>query len=213
MTNDSAGPADARHSSGDVTQLLGKVSAGDHDAASQLIPLVYAELRRRAAYYMRGERPDHTLEATALVHDAFLKLVDRRDVNWQNRAHFFGLAADQMRRILIDHARGHRRKKRGGAQQKVSLDEAIIFSEDKSEELLAVDESLDRLAEIDSRQARIVVMRFFCGLTNEEVAEVIGLSLDTVKRDLNVAKAWLYAELKDRYGINARKTGRRDKAN
>jgi RNA polymerase sigma-70 factor, ECF subfamily len=196
-----------RSSSGEVTELLRQVAKGDQDAASKLIPLVYGEMRRRAASYMAGERPDHTLEPTILVHDAYLGLVRRQDVNWQSRAHFFGLAADLMRRILIDHARAHLRAKRGGKQRKISLDDGILFSPEKGEEVLAVDECLDRLAKIDPRQTRILVLRFFGGLTNEETAEVMGISLNTVKRDLNVAKAWLYAELKERHGIDSRKMG------
>ncbi|MGA7930177.1 MAG: sigma-70 family RNA polymerase sigma factor [Candidatus Sulfotelmatobacter sp.] len=197
----------AGSSSGEVTELLHQVAQGDQNAAAKLIPLVYAEMRRRAAAYMRAERPDHTLEPTILVHDAYLDLVGRQDVNWQSRAHFFGLAADQMRRILIDHARAHLREKRGGGQRKISLEEGFLFTPEKSEEVLAVDECLDRLAKIDPRRTRILVLRFFGGLTNEETAEVMGISLNTVKRDLQVAKAWLYAELRERHGMDSRKLG------
>jgi RNA polymerase sigma-70 factor, ECF subfamily len=200
------------HSSGEVTVLLRKVAQGDQEAVSKLIPLVYGELRRRAASYMRGERIDHTLQPTMLVNDAYLSLMDRRDVSWQNRAHFFGLAADLMRRILVDHARAHQRAKRGGGQPTISLEDALIFSEDKLEEVLAVDECLERLAKIDPRQARIVKLRFFGGLTNEEAAEVLGVSLNTVKRDLSLAKAWLYAELKERHGITTKKMGGSERA-
>ena len=193
--------------SAQVTVLLCAINRGDAEAASRLVPLVYRELRRLAASYMRRERPDHTLQATALVHEAYLKLVEQRAVNWQSRAHFFGVAAQLMRRILIDHARGHVRQKRGGEIQKVSLDEALAFSNQHAEEVLAVDESLQRLARLDPRQARVVEMRFFAGLNVEEVAEVLQLSPKTIKRDWSVAKAWLYADLKERHGIDVRTVG------
>jgi RNA polymerase sigma factor (TIGR02999 family) len=196
----------------DVTLLLSALTRGDDGAASQLIPVVYAELRRLAGSYMRRERSDHTLQATALVHEAYLKLVEQRSVNWQSRAHFFGVAAQLMRRILIDHARGHTRQKRGGDDQKVSLDEALIFSEQQADELLAVDDSLNQLAKIDPRQAKVVEMRFFGGLSIEEAAEALQVSPKTVKRDWSVAKAWLYADLKERYGIDAATMGDRQTA-
>src|ERR1700756_4705937 len=148
-----------------VTLLLSALTRGDDGASSKLIPVVYDELRRLAGSYMRRERVDHTLQATALVHEAYLKLIEQRSVNWQSRAHFFGVAAQLMRRILIDHARGHSRQKRGGEQKKVSLDQAYIFSPEQSAELLAVDESLQRLAKMDERQARVVELRFFGGLS------------------------------------------------
>ena len=181
-------------------------------AASKLIPVVYDELRRLASSYMRRERVDHTLQATALVHEAYVKLIEQRSVNWQSRAHFFGVAAQLMRRILIDHARGHLRQKRGGEQQKVSLDEAFIFSDQHADELIAVDESLNLLAKVDPRQARVVELRFFGGLSVEEAAEVLAVSPKTVKRDWSVAKAWLYADLKERYGIDAAAMGERQSA-
>jgi RNA polymerase sigma factor (TIGR02999 family) len=196
----------------DVTLLLSALTRGDDGAASKLIPVVYAELRRLAGSYMRKERTDHTLQATALVHEAYLKLVEQRSVNWQSRAHFFGVAAQLMRRILIDHARGHTRQKRGGDDQKVSLDEALIFSEQQADELLAVDDSLNQLAKIDPRQAKVVEMRFFGGLSIEEAAEALQVSPKTVKRDWSVAKAWLYADLKERYGIDAATMGDRQTA-
>jgi RNA polymerase sigma factor (TIGR02999 family) len=192
--------------------LLSALTRGDDGAASKLIPVVYAELRRLAGSYMRKERADHTLQATALVHEAYLKLVEQRSVNWQSRAHFFGVAAQLMRRILIDHARGHTRQKRGGDDQKVSLDEALIFSEQQADELLAVDDSLNQLAKIDPRQAKVVEMRFFGGLSIEEAAEALQVSPKTVKRDWSVAKAWLYADLKERYGIDAATMGDRQTA-
>jgi RNA polymerase sigma-70 factor, ECF subfamily len=196
----------------EVTLLLSALTRGDDGAATKLIPVVYNELRRLAGSYMRRERVDHTLQATALVHEAYLKLVEQRSVDWQSRAHFFGVAAQLMRRILIDHARGHTRQKRGGEQRKVSLDEAFVFSEKQADELLAVDDSLNRLAEIDPRQARVVELRFFGGLSVEEAAEVLGVSPKTVKRDWSVAKAWLYADLKERHGIDAAAMGERQSA-
>jgi RNA polymerase sigma-70 factor (ECF subfamily) len=191
----------------DVTLLLSALGRGEQDAASKLIPVVYDELRRLAASYMRRERQDHTLQATALVHEAYVKLIDQRSVNWQSRAHFFGVAAQLMRRILIDHARGHLRQKRGGEHQKVSLDEAFIFSGQQSAELLALDESLQRLTKMDARQGRIVELRFFGGLSVEEAAEVLNVSPKTVKRDWSVARAWLYADMKEHDGIDAGKLG------
>jgi RNA polymerase sigma-70 factor, ECF subfamily len=196
----------------EVTLLLSALTRGDDGAASKLIPVVYGELRKLAGSYMRKERVDHTLQATALVHEAYLKLVEQRSVNWQSRAHFFGIAAQIMRRILIDHARGHTREKRGGEQRKVSLDEAFIFAEQRADELLAVDDSLNQLAKFDPRQARVVELRFFGGLSVEEAAEVLGVSPKTVKRDWSVAKAWLYADLKERYGIDAAAMGERQGA-
>jgi RNA polymerase sigma-70 factor, ECF subfamily len=204
--------APAMSENADVTLLLSALTRGDDGAATKLIPFVYEELRRLAGSYMRRERVDHTLQATALVHEAYLKLIEQRSVSWQSRAHFFGVAAQLMRRILIDHARGHSRQKRGGDEQKVSLDEALVFSEQHADELLAVDDSLDQLAKIDPRQAKIVEMRFFGGLSVEEAAEVLGVSPKTVKRDWSVAKAWLYADLKQRYGIDAATMGSHQKA-
>lgn len=196
----------------DVTVLLSALTRGEDGAASKLIPVVYDELRRLAASYMRRERVEHTLQATALVHEAYLKLVEQRSVTWQSRSHFFGVAAQLMRRILIDHARGHARQKRGGEQKKVSLDEAFVFSEQHADELLAVDDSLNRLAKLDPRQARVVELRFFGGLNVEEAGEVLGISPKTVKRDWSMAKAWLYADLKERHGIDAAAVGERQSA-
>ena len=190
----------------DVTILLTKVTKGNEDAVAQLIPLVYDEMRRLAGRYMRRERTNHTLQATALVHEAYLRLVQQRS-DWRSRAHFFGVAAQVMRRILIDHARGHLRIKHGGQREAIPLDEGMVFSESKSEELLAVDEALDRLAKLDPRQSKIVEMRFFGGLTVEETAEALGISPITVKRDWNLARAWLYGEL-ERNGYHARDLGK-----
>lgn len=180
---------------GEITRLLVEIKGGNRRAQSELMPLVYAELRRLARGYMRGERPDHTLQATALVHEAYLKLVEEPAIDWQGRAHFFAVAAQLMRRILVDHARAHQAAKRGGLDHKISLEEELIFSEAKSAELLALDEALVRLAEQDPRQARIVELRFFGGLSIEEIAEVLQISPRTVKRDWNMARAWLYEEI------------------
>jgi RNA polymerase sigma-70 factor (ECF subfamily) len=180
----------------DVTVLLGQLAKGEKAAASRLIPVVYDELRRIAAGYMRRERSDHTLQPTALVHEAYLKLVEQRSVDWQGRTHFFAIAAQIMRRILVDHARGHLRKKRGEGEKPVPLNEALVFAPEQSFELIRLDLSLHRLAEIDPRQSRIVELRFFGGLTFEQTADVLGVSPKTVKRDWNVAKAWLHGDLK-----------------
>ncbi len=180
----------------DVTTLLRQFSAGDADAAGQLIPLLYEELRRMAAYYLRQERRDHTLQPTALVHEAYLLLLNQRVVHWQNRDQFFGVAARLMRRILMDYARRHHAGKRGGARTKVSLDQPIILSREATGDMLALDETLTRLAEIDPKQARIVELRVFGGLTVEETAELVGVSRATVKRDWSMAKAWLTRELR-----------------
>jgi RNA polymerase sigma factor (TIGR02999 family) len=187
----------------EVTLLLSALTHGDEGAASKLMPVVYNELRRLAGSYMRRERADHTLQATALVHEAYIRLIDQRSVNWQSRAHFFGVSAQLMRRILIDHARGHTREKRGGDQKKVSLEDVVLFAERQADELLAVDDSLNALAKIDPRQARVVELRFFGGLSVEEAADVLGVSPKTIKREWSVAKAWLAADLKQRHGIDA----------
>jgi RNA polymerase sigma-70 factor, ECF subfamily len=186
----------------DVTVLLSALTRGDEAAASKLVPVVYDELRRLAQAYLRRERIDHTLQPTALVHEAYLKLIDQRSVNWQSRAHFFGVSAQLMRRILIDHARGHSRFKRGGEQKKVSLDDVVVYAEREADELIAVDDSLNLLARIDPRQARVVELRFFGGLSVEEAADVLGVSPKTIKREWSVAKAWLSADLKERHGID-----------
>jgi RNA polymerase sigma factor (TIGR02999 family) len=182
----------------DVTLLLNKLAAGDQEAAAELVPLVYEELRRLAARHLAHERSDHTLQATALVHEAYVKLATQKDAKWQNRAQFFGVASQAMRRILVDYARAKQRIRRGGKQQKVPLDEVSLVSPSRTEEVLAVHESLSRLEALDARQARIVELRYFGGLKVEEIAEVVGISAKTVMRELNVAKAWLYGDLKDR---------------
>ena len=178
-----------------MTTLLTAATTGDAKATDKLMTVVYAELRRLAAHYLRGERPDHTLQPTALVNEAYLQLIDQKGHRWQNRAHFIGVAAQLMRRILVDHARAHGALKRGGQQAKVPLDEAFVMSAERSDELLAVDEALTRLATHDPQQSKVVELRFFGGLSVEETAEALGISPATVKRDWNVARAWLYREL------------------
>jgi RNA polymerase sigma-70 factor, ECF subfamily len=195
--------------SAEVTVLLAQLVQGDQQAASRLMPAVYRELRQMAARYMRREREDHTLQATALVHEAYLKLVDQTSANWQNRAHFFAVASQVMRHILIDHARANLREKRGGGCQVIQIDEGLAFSPEQSEELLEVDAALQRLSELDPRQGKIVELRFFGGLTVEETAAVLGISPKTVKRDWSVAKAWLHGELKQGHGNIAGKVGDR----
>jgi RNA polymerase sigma-70 factor, ECF subfamily len=182
--------------SGDVTLLLSELVKGDEAAASKLFPLLYDELRRLAGNYMRRERGDHTLQPTALVHEAYLKLVQQRSIDWQGRAHFFGIAARVMRTILVDHARGHLRDKRGGGQRLVPIDEVLVFAPEQSAELVRLDQAVERLTKIDPRQGKIVELRFFGGLTVEQAADVLGISPKTVKRDWSMAKAWLHGELK-----------------
>ena len=181
--------------SADVTRLLQQWSNGQEQALDRLVPHIHNELRKLAAGYLRRERPDHTLQPTALVNEAFLKLIDQRAVKWQNRAHFFGIAAQAMRRILVDHARTHAADKRGGGAQKVPLDEAHAIGPMVDVDLLALDEALTRLAAIDPQQSRIVELRFFGGLTMEEAAEVMRISPATIGREWRIAKAWLSAEL------------------
>jgi RNA polymerase sigma factor (TIGR02999 family) len=172
-------------------------SNGDQSALSELLPLVNTELRRMARRYMRHENPAHTLQTSALVNEAYLRLINQRNVRWQNRAHFFGITAQLMRRILVDHARSHHYQKRGGRALKVSLDESAAVTEARAAELLAVDEALDKLTSIDARKGRIVELRFFGGLTEAETAEVMGISSPTVQREWRAAKAWLYRMLTD----------------
>ena len=185
-----------RDSSTQVAQLLAKWSHGNLEAREALMPLVYKELRSLAGSFLRRERSDHTLQPTALVHEAYLRLVEQDDVNWQNRHHFFGAAANLMRRILVDHARAHLAEKRGSGLPKVAITEAIAMSREQPADLLAVDESLARLSAVDPQQGRIVELRVFAGLTVEETAEILGISPATVKRDWAVAKAWLLREIR-----------------
>jgi RNA polymerase sigma factor (TIGR02999 family) len=178
-----------------IAHLLKEWSEGDQQALDELTPLVYEELRQQAARYLRKERPNHSLQATALINEAFLRLIDVKDVQWQNRAHFFAIAANLMRRILVDHARRRDAEKRGGSQVCLTLDEGLAWANEPDVDLLAIDEALDRLAIIDEQQARIVELRFFSGLTVEETATALGVSPKTVKRDWSVARAWLKREI------------------
>jgi RNA polymerase sigma factor (TIGR02999 family) len=185
-----------QQSSRSITQMLIDWSDGDSRALESLIPLVYEELRRHAAAYLRRERPDHVLQTTDLIHEAYLRLIDQKHVQWQNRAHFFAIAATLMRRILVDDARRRHRAKRGGATVILPLDEGLIAANrDANSNLLALDEALTRLAAIDARQSQIVELRCFSGLSIEETAAVIGVSPTTVKDDWNLAKAWLRREI------------------
>ena len=168
---------------------------GDTEAPAKLMPLVYDELRQLARQYLQRERPDHTLQATGLVHEAYLRLVDQSTASWENRAHFFGVAAQLMRRILVDYARSHRAEKRGGGWDKLAFDEAIAPSAERSVDLVALDDALKDLLALDPRQSQIVELRFFGGLTNEEVGEVLDISPRTVKREWRMAKAWLRREI------------------
>jgi RNA polymerase sigma factor (TIGR02999 family) len=179
----------------DVSIILRAWSSGDRAAADELLPCIYDELRKIAAQYLRKERSDHTLQPTALVHEAYLKLVDISHVEWQDRAHFFAVAAQVMRHILVDHARARRTDKRGGEVQRIALDEAISFSKEPDVDLLSLDESLKQLATFDEQQARIVELKFFGGLTIEEIAEVLKISPATVKREWTMAKAWLHKRI------------------
>lgn len=179
----------------DITVLLAASSVGDRRAMDQLMPLVYDELRRLAQSYLRKERPGHTLQGTALVHEAYLRLIDQKQVKWQNRAHFFAMASQMIRRILVDHARGHRAAKRGDGAHKLSLDEAMGISGKTDLDLLALDDALNDLARLDPAQSRIVELRFFGGLSIEETAEVAGLSTATVNREWSAARAWLFRQM------------------
>ena len=182
----------------EITDLLDQMSGDDPRATSELMERVYAELHRLAAGYMRRERGDHTLQTTALVHEAYLRLIGQRDIAWQNRSHFLGIAAQMMRRVLVDHARAHLCRRRGGLQKKVSLDDVCISPRMHSADLVALDEALTRLAQTDARQAEIVELRFFGGLTTEETARTLGVSTKTVNRDWLVARAWLRGEIAGR---------------
>jgi RNA polymerase sigma-70 factor (ECF subfamily) len=178
-----------------VTELLQAWSRGDATALDRLVPLVYQELRRLAHRYLRRERADHTLQTTALVNEAYLRLVDSRRVRWQDRAHFLAVSAQLMRRILVDFARGRNYQKRGGGWQRVPVDEALGIGHTADVDLVALDDALETLAAIDSRKSRVVELRFFGGLTAEETAEVLKVSADTVLRDWQFAKSWLAREL------------------
>lgn len=176
--------------------MLQAWSEGDGDVLDELMPLVYEELRRQASRYLRRERPWHTLQTTALIHEAYLKLVDQKEVKWQNRAHFFAIAAQAMRRILVDYARSRKRDKRGGEDVKLQLDEAQnVSTGERNIDLVALDEALTRLSKFDARQARIVELRYFSGLDIDETAGILGISNATVRRDWNIAKAWLHQQI------------------
>ena len=179
----------------EVTQLLGDWSGGNEGALEKLISLVQPELHRLAHYYMRRERAGHTLQTTALLNEAYLQLTDKTQPQWQNRTHFMAVAAQLMRRIMVDHARARHALKRGAGAIRVTLDETALVTEERAEELLALDEALEKLAEFDRRRCEIVEMRYFGGLTVEEIAEVLKVHPNTVMRDWKAAKAWLYAEL------------------
>ena len=195
-------------SADEVTRLLQDWGSGNQQALEKLVPLIYDELRRMAHNCLYRERPSHTLQTTALVHEAYLKLIDQRDARWQNRAHFFAIAAQAMRRILVDSARRHTALKRGGSAENVSLDEAANISLEPDPILLPLDEALNELAEIDPQQSRIVELRFFGGLTIEETAEVLQLSIDTIKREWAMARAWLRQALTDQPRDKGQDSGR-----
>jgi RNA polymerase sigma-70 factor, ECF subfamily len=197
----------ARPVSEELTAVFDEIVNDKDQSLQQLMSLVYNELRHLAASYLRAERPDHTLQPTALVHEVYLRLQKQRERNWRNDAAFFQASAQMMRRVLVDHARGHGRAKRGCQWRKVSLDGVALFCADQASELLAVDESLSHLAEVYPRPAQVVELRFYGGLTVEETAKVLSIAPKTVKRDWKLARAWLFGDLKDRYGINPSTTG------
>jgi RNA polymerase sigma factor (TIGR02999 family) len=179
----------------EVTRLLADWRQGNGAALNQLTPLVYEDLRRVAHHYMSGQRPDHTLQTTALVNEAYLRLADQTNPNWQDRAHFFAVAARAMRQILVNYAKSYRAQKRGGGAHKVELNETALVSPGQSEEVVELHEALERLATLDSRKAEVVELKYFGGLNYDEMAEVLKISVITVRRDWEFAKAWLYAEL------------------
>jgi len=179
-----------------VTEMLRQWSSGNAEVMNDLLPLIYDELHKRAAAYLRRERPNHTLQATALVHEAYLKLVDQRQDNWSSRDHFFAIAAQAMRRILVDHARSRHRQKRGGSNEDLPLEDALLASADETNvDLIALDEAMARLAKFDPQQERIVELRYFGGLSLDEAANALGISRATAARDWQVAKAWLHREM------------------
>ncbi|MCI0392662.1 MAG: sigma-70 family RNA polymerase sigma factor [Acidobacteria bacterium] len=179
----------------EVTQLLQAWRDGDESALDRLMPMVYDELRRMARRFMRNERKGHTLQTSALINEAYLRLVEREGIDWQNRAHFFGVAAQAMRRVLVDYARARNYQKRAGKAQQVSLDEAANIAEERAAEIVALDDALESLARFDQRKCRVVELRYFGGLSVEETAEVLGVSVPTVMRDWNTAKVWLLREI------------------
>lgn len=180
---------------GEVTHLLMELKRGSKEAEGRLIPLVYKELRRIAGIHLRREDAHHSLQPTALVHEAYLRLIDIKEIDWQSRSHFFAVSATIMRRILVDHARASHARKRGDGWDAVSLNEAILPSPERAPEILALDEALNKLAALDERQSKVVELRFFAGMSEEETGSALGVSARTVKRDWRIAKAWLYREL------------------
>jgi RNA polymerase sigma-70 factor, ECF subfamily len=180
-----------------MTQLLQQWSQGDDSALTELTPLAYEELRRLAHHYMEGERPGHTLQTTALVNEAYLRLADQTNRNWRSRAHFFAVAARVMRGILVNYAKSNQAQKRGGGAARIELDEAAIFSPEQSKEIVDLHEALERLATVNSRKARVVELKYFGGLNHDEIAEVMKISTVTVRRDWMFAKTWLYDELQN----------------
>ena len=186
-----------------ITQLLQKWQEGNNEALETLMPLVYAELKRLAGSYLRRERPDHTLQSAALVNEAYLRLVDQTQTQWQNKAHFFGIAAQMMRRILADHARGHNAAKRGAGMPELELNEAVAQAQTKSVDLLDLEEALQKLEKLDAQQGKIVELRFFSGLSIEDTANVLGVSPATVKRDWAAARAWLFREVGARQDVES----------
>jgi RNA polymerase sigma factor (TIGR02999 family) len=178
----------------EITQILLECRAGDAGAFDRLMPHVYDELRKRARRYMSSERPDHTLQTTGLVHEAYLKLIDV-DIPWKDRLHFFATAARSMRRILVDHARAHHAERRGGGQRPISLNETAVISSEPSRALLLLDDALKQLATFDERKGRIVELRFFAGLTHQEIADALGVSIKTVEREMRLTRAWLHREM------------------
>ena len=181
----------------EITELLEQWSGGNQAALDQLYPLVYEELRRLARSYMRREPKGHTLQTTALINEAYVRLVDQQSVRWQNRSHFFAISAQIMRRILVDHARRHLQAKRGGGAKRISLDEVMIVAKERSAEVLMLDEALSNLARLDPRRSQVVELRYFAGLNNSEIASVLQISENTVMRDWNLARAWLYQQLSE----------------
>ena len=179
----------------EVTQLLQAWGSGDERALEKLVPVVYQELHRMARHYMAGERPNHTLQTTALIHEVYVRLVQSRHMSWQNRAHFFAICAQLMRRILVDFARSRRYQKRGGAAVRIPLEEALVVSQDPPADLVALDDALKALASVDERKSRVIELRFFGGLSVEEAAEVLSVSPETVMRDWRLAKVWLLRQL------------------
>ncbi len=178
-----------------ITQLLKSAQSGDRQSLDDFLPLVYQELKKIAAHKLSLERKNHTLQATALVHEAYMRLIDQHSVDWKNRSHFFAIASEMMRRILVNHAESHNAKKRGDGQTMISLDDVDVVANDSEVDLILLNTALNELAEFDDTQARIVEMKFFGGLTNEEVAEVLGVSDSTIKREWRMARAWLTTKL------------------